>query len=201
MRFLIVLITAALFSGNNVFAQTRGATSDELYRPLEFKQAYEKGTRSMDGRVPEKYWQNKADYRISAGINPATGVLNGFAEITYYNHSPDTLRSVTFHSYHDYLKPYASREGYDRPSSQAGDHNGMEIKTLVVAEERIELSDFQKVRYGGTNYTVQLSDPLAPADSLYLSIAWSYVIPDERYERSGKFDVRCILVSRDSCTG
>lgn len=194
MRFLILLYIATFFSGS-IYAQTRGATSDKLYLPLEFRRAYENGTRSMDGQVPVKYWQNKADYRISAGIDPATGVVDGFAEITYYNNSPDTLWSVTFHSYHDYLKPYASREGYDQPSSQARDHDGMEIKALLVAEERIDLNDPQKVRYGGTNYTVQLSDPLAPADSLYLSIAWNYVIPDERYERSGKFDSTSMFVA------
>jgi hypothetical protein len=35
-----------------------------LYVPREVRQAYDKGTRSADGRPGPKYWQNQADHQI-----------------------------------------------------------------------------------------------------------------------------------------
>ena len=76
-----------------------------LYMPLEFKKAYEKGTRKSDGSVSLTYWQNRSDYKLKARIDPYKKLLYGEATITYYNNSPDTLPQLTFHTYHDYYKP------------------------------------------------------------------------------------------------
>ena len=44
-----------------------------------------------------QYWQQRADYRIDVALNEAEKTLDGFARITYTNHSPDTLRFIWFH--------------------------------------------------------------------------------------------------------
>ena len=41
---------------------------EKLYFRLEFRRAYENGTRSKDGSVPEGYWQNRASYDVEASI-------------------------------------------------------------------------------------------------------------------------------------
>lgn len=168
---------------------------EQLYLPLEFQKAYENETRSKDGSVPEGYWQNRAVYNIVASVDPETKILRGSAAITYFNNSPDTLSSVTFHSYHDYLKPYTSRQYHDPLHSPAGDHKGMLIDLLIVAGDTVDIADPERVMYRGTNYGVSLTKPLPPNEQLNLEIDWNYEIPDERQVRSGAFDSTSMFVA------
>ncbi|MDI9311722.1 MAG: M1 family metallopeptidase [Limnohabitans sp.] len=48
-------------------------------------------TRSSSGQPGPKYWQNKADYSLTANLNEATNEIIGSAVITYTNNSPDKL--------------------------------------------------------------------------------------------------------------
>jgi hypothetical protein len=43
----------------------------------------------------QKYWQQKVDYKIAVSLNDVDNSLSGFEQMTYFNHSPDTL-SFTF---------------------------------------------------------------------------------------------------------
>ena len=108
MRCFFALVFTVI-SGITCIAQVPEQNSEELYKPLEFKKAYEAGSRDLSGKVPDGYWQNRSKYVIDASLNPETRLLEGEAVITYYNNSPDSLRSITIQAYHDYLKPYAKR--------------------------------------------------------------------------------------------
>lgn len=44
-----------------------------------------------------QYWQQKVDFTIDVTLNDNEKTLNGFAKITYYNNSPDTLEFIWFH--------------------------------------------------------------------------------------------------------
>ncbi len=48
--------------------------------------------RSASGEPGPKYWQNKADYRISCTLDTGKHSVSGTAEITYTNNSPDNLK-------------------------------------------------------------------------------------------------------------
>ena len=56
-----------------------------LFIPRNILDAYEKGTRSFDGKPGPKYWVNHSDYTIKAEIIPETRSLKGHEWITYYN--------------------------------------------------------------------------------------------------------------------
>ncbi|HNL82968.1 MAG TPA: M1 family peptidase, partial [Chitinophagaceae bacterium] len=43
------------------------------------------------------YWQQKVDYNLKVSLNDTANTLDGFATITYYNNSPDTLQFIWFH--------------------------------------------------------------------------------------------------------
>ncbi|MFM6976122.1 MAG: M1 family metallopeptidase [Sphingobacteriaceae bacterium] len=47
--------------------------------------------RSASGQPGPKYWQNRADYQLSARLNEAENEITGSAVITYTNNSPDQL--------------------------------------------------------------------------------------------------------------
>jgi hypothetical protein len=48
--------------------------------------------RSASGEPGPKYWQNKADYRISSTLDTAKHTVSGEMEMTYTNNSPDALK-------------------------------------------------------------------------------------------------------------
>lgn len=48
-------------------------------------------TRSASGQPGAKYWQNRADYNLTASLNETTNQIDGTATISYTNNSPDQL--------------------------------------------------------------------------------------------------------------
>jgi len=91
---------------------TAAAQTTKLYTPLEFQNAYKKGTRKPDGSVSATYWQNKSDYKLKAKVDPVSKKLEGEGVITYYNNSPDSLTQIVFHTYPDYYKEGSKRAGF-----------------------------------------------------------------------------------------
>ena len=47
--------------------------------------------RAADGQPGPKYWQNRADYQLSATLNDATNEITGSETLTYTNNSPQKL--------------------------------------------------------------------------------------------------------------
>ena len=47
--------------------------------------------RSASGQPGPKYWQNRADYSLTAALNETTNEIKGSAVVTYTNNSPDKL--------------------------------------------------------------------------------------------------------------
>lgn len=48
-------------------------------------------TRSASGQPGAKYWQNRADYNLTASLNEVTNEIIGSEILTYTNNSPDKL--------------------------------------------------------------------------------------------------------------
>ena len=70
------------------------STAQPLYMPRAVKQAYERGTRSPDGRPGPKYWLNHGRYTITVTALPPDRTVRGTERIVYFNNSPDTLKSL-----------------------------------------------------------------------------------------------------------
>ncbi len=70
--FLLILVSAGLFA------------QKDLQIPAEIYNAYQKGTRSMNGEPGPNYWQNTADYHIKADFDPKTRLLKGTVEIDLF---------------------------------------------------------------------------------------------------------------------
>src|SRR4051812_6942220 len=48
-------------------------------------------TRSASGQPGHDYWQNRADYKLSAKLDESKNEITGTGIITYTNNSPDTM--------------------------------------------------------------------------------------------------------------
>ncbi len=151
----------------------------------EFKKAYLNETRSLDGQPGVNYWQNHTQYQIKAKVFPATSTLEGQAEITYFNNSPDTLSQIVFHIYQDLLKKGVQKD-YNVPAEDI--HEGVVFTNFLVNGEKINIEDPRVIRRRGTVLYLGLNEDLIPGEKINFSIGWSFHIPEKFHLRMGKGD-------------
>lgn len=185
MKRISIILTIVIVSAN-LLAQ------NNFYIPLNIKPAYEKNTRSMDGKPGVNYWQNRSEYNIKVNFDPAVKLLDGSEEITYYNNSPDSLSQIVIRLYHNISKPTAKRDFY---LNEKAITDGVKLKKLFIADSEIDLSDRNKAMVIGTNLILNLPEKLSPKKSLKLSIDWETKIPDVPTIRFGSYDSTSVFVA------
>jgi hypothetical protein len=148
-----------------------------------FDLAVANGTRLRSGAPGPRYWQQWADYRLEAELNPVSKRLTGKSAIRYHNRSPDTLRTVYVQLLHNIFAPGARHntdvawavEGYDLSkvaaqgatlSAGAGEGAGYEVD--------------------GTIMQIRLPKPLVPGGSADLEFAYRIRIPPDGSPRGGQ---------------
>jgi len=162
-------------------AYTTIALSQDLYMPRNVKNAYKKGTRSMDGMPGKNYWQNKARYDINITAMPPDRNITGTENITYVNNSPDTLRNPVIKLFLNIHKPGAPRE---QPASPDYLTSGVHIDMIKADDETIPV---RQNSFTFTGMPVRLPKPLLPHDSVRLAFNWHYEISLES-NREGMID-------------
>ncbi len=91
----ITLLLMSLVGSSNFFAQEAVQVGSiynyhDAFAPNFYtKNATE--TRSASGQPGAKYWQNRADYNLTASLNETSNEIKGTAIISYTNNSPDKL--------------------------------------------------------------------------------------------------------------
>src|SRR6266550_7593110 len=86
---ILILICAS------VTAQTQKSTYDphDLFTP-DFYPPSVNEYRASDGEPGNKYWTNKASYKITASLDDSKDEITGIVIITYTNNSPQTMPFV-----------------------------------------------------------------------------------------------------------
>lgn len=187
---LISLTTAAIFL---ILSASLFAQKSSLYIPRNSIKAYEKGTRSYDGKPGAKYWINHTDYKIQAEIFPKERTVKGSAQIKFYNESPDTLKQLVFRLYQDINKKGSSR---DYQMSAADETNGVQIDTLIINGKGFNTKMRGEVFRQGTNMTVFLApEKLLPKTSASIEVKWSVIIPKEFRLRMGAYNDSTLYIA------
>lgn len=164
-----------VFSAFLSFGWQAGAQT--LTMPSEIQRAYDNGTRSADGKPGKKYWQNHGRYSISVTVMPPDNTIRGFEQITYFNNSPDTLRSLNMKLIENV-------------------HHGVGRRGIPDTAATLKLDDFTaggvKIAWDNhadttTNQLVDLPQPLTPHDSVKLEITWHYSL-SHSHSREGVID-------------
>lgn len=169
LRFLIFLILLS----NTVLAQ-------ELYMPRNIKNAYEKGTRSMDGKPGKNYWQNRAKYDIAVTVNPDSKTIAGTETIVYSNNSPDTLKAVALHFVNNVHKAESPRTDYTNAEEFT---KGLSISSFAINGQLYPID----AKNWGTTANVKLQTPLLPGKTATFVIAYSYPL-SKGEGREGQID-------------
>ena len=164
----------------------------ESYIPLNIKPAYEKGTRSLDGNPGLNYWQNSAKYNIKVNLDPRVKILKGSEEIIYNNNSPDSLSQIVVRLYQNISKANALRDFYLNEKALT---DGMKLLKVKIFEDDLDLNNKKIINVIGTNLIINLSDKLAPKNSIKLSFNWEFKIPEVQTIRFGSYDSTSMFVA------
>jgi Peptidase family M1 domain len=139
-----------------------------VYESAAFSRAVAGGTRTRTGVPGPVYWIQHARYTITAALDPARNRLKGRERVLYLNRSPDSLRHIAV-----YLRQNVFAAGSPRRDF-APVTGGVTLSSLTVAGRHLVAGQYT---IHGTVMWISLSQPLPPADSVRLEIAWSYTPP------------------------
>jgi hypothetical protein len=131
--------------------------------------------RSAAGTPGPDYWQNRADYKIAAKLDPASDTLTGEEVITYTNHSPDALPVLWLQMDQDRYRPDA-RGAFADEQFPKEFTSGYKIDSVDIVEGKVAQHAAWTVV--DTRMQVTLFTPLKPQDGrIQLRIRWSYTVP------------------------
>src|SRR6202012_1663502 len=116
-------------------------------------------------------------YTISLTVMPPDNIIRGVEKITYFNNSPDTLRSLNMK-----LIVNVHRGGGRR--GVADTSAGVKIDEIMIQGVKTPWDNNEAIT---TNQMVDLSRPLMPHDSIKLDIVWHYSL-SHRPGREGIVD-------------
>ncbi|HEX9164816.1 MAG TPA: M1 family metallopeptidase, partial [Gemmatimonadales bacterium] len=152
-----------------------------VFETREFQRAVERGTRTRTGRPGANYWQQKAEYRLQAALDPATKRLQGEAEVRYHNRSPDTLRVVVFHLYQNLFAPDGVR---NEPVPVTG---GTTLHRVVAQGRELAAGGGAEPGWSvdATRLRVRLPEPLVPGASADFAFRWSFTVAPDGAPRGG----------------
>ena len=172
------IILMLSFSVTSLFGQNRQLV------PIEFQKAFRNETRSMTGKPGAKYWENHANYNITASLLAKESRLKGNERVTYFNNSPDTLKTLVIRLYQNMYKKGGIRASGIDPKDVT---NGVKIFSIKINGKKVKMPSARMSYYYGTNNPIRLPKPLAPGDSLTMEASWEFHIPDISHGRMGRY--------------
>jgi Peptidase family M1 domain len=165
-----IIFQAFLLLGLQAGAQT-------LTMPPEIQKAYANDTRSLTGKPGKNYWQNHGRYTISLTVTPPDNLITGVEKISYFNNSPDTLKSLNMKLIMNVHRT-GGRGGAPDTST------GIKVDEILIGGVKTPWDNNVATT---TNQMVNLANPLLPHDSTTLDITWHYKLSHAR-SREGIID-------------
>jgi hypothetical protein len=181
------IILALCLAGAAPARSQTSAVAPSPFRPLDLPAPTL--ARTGSGRPGREYWQQRADYRIRATLDPARQELRGRETIHYVNHSPDSLAYIWLFLEQNICAPGSVTNQLDQPPlvflgstfdfSCKGFDGGLTLEHV-----RLGLRDVPAAVFG-TTMRLDLPRPLAPGRALDLDIGWRFRVPDYGAGRMG----------------
>ena len=184
--FLVVSAAAAQPNG----APALPATNNAAFAPLDLPapNVY----RSADGRPGPGYWQQRADYRISAALDTVAHRVSGQVAISYTNNSPLPLEHVWLHMEQNRFAQSSRGTALTPADSRwAGSFadGGFRLGEVTAAQGGTRYAPALTV--DDTRMRVDLREALpAAGGTLELTIPFSFVMPQYGADRGGLFEAR-----------
>ncbi|WP_026707274.1 M1 family metallopeptidase [Flavobacterium frigidarium] len=208
IRFKVILQMAILVGVSSVYAQNEPAkTKDVPVSNYNYHDAfapffYSKNgttTRSASGQPGAEYWQNRADYVLTAKLNAENNEIVGTDIITYTNNSPDKMKFVWMNVDQNLFKADSrgnavvpltgSRNGAQGEDFDGG-HKIKSVKIINSVKGKVNEVD-AKYLVTDTRMQVFLPEELkAEGGTVRIKIEFSYISPKEGSDRTGVLDTK-----------
>ena len=191
---LVLLLLSACSGGRSTPGSTapasgRGTNGAPALRAMTMPvlEGYElsvnRGTRGRNGTPGPRYWQQWADYKLEAELNPVSKRLTGKSSVTYWNRSPDTLETVYIQLLHNIFAP-GSRHNTGVPWAV----EGVELGRVAAQGTELAAATGNAAGYdvNGTIMRLRLPRPLPPGGNAELAFAWKLRVPPDGAPRGGQ---------------
>jgi hypothetical protein len=162
--------------------------SQQLFVPKNIQAAYQKGTRSTDGKPGKNYWQNTAFYKLNISFEPDTRLISGSVDINYINNSPDTLKQIWFKLYPNLYKKGTPHLTKISPEDLT---DGLIIDTLWSNNNLLEQ---KSINIDGTNMIIGRQS-LAHGQSINFRIKYHYTLNKGSHNRTGQIDSNSAFIA------
>ena len=193
----LFLLISTLWSQQNAISSKNTAISKYNYNEAFGPFFYSKNgtnTRSASGQPGHEYWQNRADYQLTAKLNEEKNEISGTSVITYINNSPDKMSFLWMYldqnlfkedSRGNALVPLSgSRNG---AQGQVFD-GGFKIKSVKIIVSNKGVSSEKEARFLITDTRMQVFLPQelnAKGGKVKVKIDFSFISPNEGSDRMG----------------
>lgn len=153
------------------------------------------GFRTASGAPGHQYWQQKADYKITARLDEKNHILYGEETVTYYNNSPEALDYLWLQLDENQHDPANEYNNIDAGSINAP-YTNSNLDGLFSKDKKAGMGDKIEWVKGADNkdltYTINntmmridLPKPLAPKQKFVFKVKWHYMI-SERSKTGGR---------------
>ena len=140
----------------------------------------------------QSYWQQEAHYQMDIDFNTKNHQFDGLQELTFINHSPDTLNKVFYHLYFNAFQPGSMMDVRSR-SLPDPDRRVMD-RISKLSKDEIGFHQINKIQQNGkdlnhhvqgTVLEVDLNKSLLPNQSTDFYIEYFSQVPVQ-IRRSGR---------------
>lgn len=186
--FLVYLTVATSFAG---YAQQKLSESKynahEAFSPLFYTNNGNE-YRSASGIPGPKYWQNRADYSLTASLDDVNNTVAGSVTITYKNNSPDALSFLWLQLDQNLFKENSRGNKLIAANSRYGNRGekldgGYDIKNITVAQRSKPLKFSSLIE--DTRMQIRLDQPLEVSATVTIRMDFSFVVPINGSDRMG----------------
>lgn len=156
-------------------------------------------TRSASGQPGPKYWQNRADYILTAKLNEQTSEITGTEILTYTNNSPDKLSFLWLNidqnlfakdSRGNAVIPLeGSRNGANGQVFDGG-HKIKSVKIITAGKEKMTETDVKFNIYDTRMQLILPKELVANGGAVKIKIDFSFISPIYGSDRMGVLDTK-----------
>ena len=142
----------------------------------------------------QTYWQQEAHYQMDIDFDSENHQFDGLQELSFINHSPDTLNKVFYHLYFNAFQPGSMMDVRSRtildPDRRVGDRisklaeNEMGIQQILSLKQNGAELNF---KHDGTILDVTLNENILPGDTVVFSMKFKTQVPLQ-IRRSGRMN-------------
>jgi hypothetical protein len=192
-QLVLLLMVSTLWSQENPSKQVSKYDYQTAFAPF-FYTKDGTNTRSASGQPGFEYWQNRADYQLSAKLNEQNNEISGTGIISYTNNSPDKMSFLWMNLDQNLFKSDSrgnalipitgSRNG---AQGQIFD-GGFKIKSVKIVSVTNGKSIEKEVKYIITDTRMQVFLPQelnSKGGKVKIKIDFSFISPNEGSDRMG----------------